>query len=195
VSGSAVIPIERIEQRIFLLRGQKVMLSPHLAELYGVGPKVLIQAVKRNLDRFPDDFMFQLTRQEVMHSRSQIVTLKQGQNVKYLPYAFTEQGVAMLSSVLRSKRAVRVNVEIMRTFVRLRQLLASHVDLGAKLEEMEKKYDAQFKIVFEAIRHLVSPPSVTPRKQIGFGVRERRAAYGVPLAVVPMNAAPRRRRP
>jgi len=194
VSGTSVIPIERIEQRIFLLRGHKVMLSPHLAQLYGVEPKVLLQAVKRNAERFPSDFMFQLTHQEVMHSRSQVVTLKQGQNVKYLPYAFTEQGLAMLSSVLHSRRAVRVNVEIMRTFVRLRQLLASHADLAARLEEMEKKYDAQFKIVFDAIRHLVSPPTAAPRKQIGFGIRERRAAYGVPLAVVPMNSVPRRRR-
>ncbi len=189
-----MIPIERIEQRIFLLRGHKVMLSPHLAQLYGVEPKVLLQAVKRNAERFPSDFMFQLTHQEAMHSRSQIVTLKQGQNVKYLPYAFTEQGMAMLSSVLHSKRAVRVNVEIMRTFVRLRQLLASRADLAAKLEEMEKKCDAQFKIVFDAIRHLVSPPTAAPRKQIGFGIRERRAAYGVPLAIVPMNSVPRRRR-
>ncbi|MGD0058237.1 MAG: ORF6N domain-containing protein [Verrucomicrobiia bacterium] len=209
MSAGSVIPIERIEQRIFLLRGQKVMLSPHLAELYGVEPKVLIQAVKRNVERFPDDFMFQLAPQEVALLRSQIVTLKtpgqnrsgsqivilkRGQHIKYPPYAFTEQGVAMLSSVLHSKRAIRVNVEIMRTFVRLRQLLASHADLAAKLEEMEKKYDAQFKIVFDAIRHLVSPPTATPRKQIGFGIRERRAAYGVPLAVVPMNSVPRRRR-
>jgi phage regulator Rha-like protein len=189
-----VIPIERIEQRIFLLRGQKVMLSPHLAELYGVEPRVLMQAVKRNLERFPDDFMFQLAPQEVRSSRSQIVTLKQGQNIKYLPYAFTEQGVAMLSSVLHSRRAIRVNVEIIRTFIRLRQLLASRADLAAKLGEMEKKCDAQFKIVFDAIRHLVSPPTATPRNQIGFGIRERRAAYGVPLAAVPMNSVPRRRR-
>lgn len=209
MSGSSVIPIERIEQKIFLLRGQKVMLSPHLAELYGVEPRALIQAVKRNIERFPDDFMFQLTPEEVRRSRSQIVTLnsgpekslrsqivilKRGRHIKYPPYAFTEQGVAMLSSVLHSKRAVRVNVEIMRTFVRLRQLLASHADLAVKLEEMEKKYDAQFKIVFEAIRHLVSPSTVTPRKQIGFGIRERRAAYGVPLPVLPMNSIPRRRR-
>jgi len=209
VSGSSVIPVERIERKIFQLRGQKVMLSPHLAELYGVEPKALIQAVKRNAERFPDDFMFQLAPQEVAllrsqivtlktpgqnRSRSQFVTLKRGQHIKYPPYAFTEQGVAMLSSVLHSKRAIRVNVEIMRTFVRLRQLIASHADLAAKLEEMEKKYDAQFKIVFDAIRHLVSPPTATPRKQIGFGIRERRAAYGVPLAAVPMNSIPRRRR-
>ncbi len=209
MTGLPVIPIERIEQRIFLLRGQKVMLSPHLAELYGVEPKALLQAVKRNTERFPADFMFQLAPQEVALLRSQIVTLKntgrdrsrsqtvilkRGQHIKYPPYAFTEQGVAMLSSVLRSKRAVRVNVEIMRTFVRLRQLLASHADLAAKLEEMEKKNDAQFKIVFDAIRQLVSPPTATPRKQIGFSIRERRAAYGAPVLVVPMNSIPRRRR-
>jgi len=188
-----VIPIERIEQRILLLRGHKVMLSPYLAQLYGVEPKALIQAVKRNAGRFPADFMFQLTRQELRASRSQIVTLKRGQNIKYLPYAFTEQGVAMLSSVLRSGRAIRVNVEIMRTFVRLRQLLASHADLAAKLEELEKKYDAQFKIVFDAIRQLVSPPHVTPRRQIGFSIRERRASYGVPLPVAPLSSIPRRR--
>ena len=183
MSRTSLVPIERIEQRIFLLRGQKVMLSPHLAELYGVAPKVLIQAVKRNAERFPADFMFQLTRQEVARLRSQFVTLntsKRGQHIKYSPYAFTEQGVAMLSSVLRSKRAIQVNVDIMRTFVRMRQLLASHADLAKKLEELEKKCDAQFKIVFDAIRQLMAP-SAAPRKQIGFHIRERRAAYGVPM--------------
>lgn len=195
MSETSVIPLGRIEQHIFLLRGQKVMLSPHLAELYGVAPRVLVQAVKRNAERFPDDFMFQLTSEEVTRSRSQIVTLKnptsgrsrsqivilkRGENIKYLPYAFTEQGVAMLSSVLRSRRAIRVNVEIMRAFVRLRQLIASHADLAAKLDELEKKYDAQFRIVFDAIRQLMSEPT-TPRKRIGFSVRERRAAYGVSL--------------
>jgi len=187
VSKTAIIPIERIEQRIFLLRGQKVMLSSHLAELYGVAPKVLIQAVKRNAERFPEDFMFRLTHQEVTLLRSQIVTLKKlgrGEHFKYLPYAFTEQGVAMLSSVLRSKRAIRMNVEIMRTFVRLRHLLSSHAELAAKLEELEKKYDAQFKIVFDAIRQLMSEP-VRPRREIGYHVRERRARYGAPLVLGP----------
>jgi phage regulator Rha-like protein len=197
LSKLPVISIDRIEERILLLRGQKVMLSPHLAELYGVEPKALLQAVKRNAERFPSDFVFQLTRQEVtrlrsqfvtlktvpdVRSRSQIVTLKRGEHVKYLPYAFTEQGVAMLSSVLRSKRAIQVNVEIMRSFVRLRQLLASHADLAQKLEELEKKYDAQFKIVFDAIRQLVSEP-VRPRREIGFRVRERHARYGAPLVL------------
>jgi len=184
------------------------MLSPHLAELYGVEPKVLLQAVKRNAERFPSDFMFQLTPEEVRRSRSQIVTLnsssdkrlrsqivilKRGQNIKYLPYAFTEQGVAMLSSVLNSKRAIQVNVDIMRTFVRLRQLLASHADLARKLEELEKKYDAQFKIVFDAIRQMITAPIVTPRKQIGFQIRERRAAYGVPMPIAAERSATRRR--
>lgn len=197
MSKASVIPIDRIEQRIVLLRGQKVMLSPHLAELYGVEPKALLQAVKRNAERFPSDFMFQLTRQEVTRLRSQIVTLKsvgdrrsrtqfvtlkRGEHIKYLPYAFTEQGVAMLSSVLHSKRAIQVNVDIMRAFVRLRQLIVSHADLAEKLAELEKKYDAQFKVVFEAIRQMMTGPTVTPRKQIGFQIRERRAAYGVPMS-------------
>src|ERR1041384_2990018 len=136
MTGAALIPIERIEQRIFLLHGQQGMLRHHLGQLYGVTPKVLIQAVKRNAERFPSDFMFQLTRQEVARLRSQIVTLKnlgRGEHMKYLPYAFTEQGVAMLSSVLRSKRAIQVNVEIMRSLVRLRQMLTSNRKLAEQL--------------------------------------------------------------
>jgi hypothetical protein len=182
VSKPAIVPIERIEQEIFLLRGQRVMLSPHLAELYGVEPRALIQAVRRNVERFPEDFMFQLRPEEVANLKSQIVISSWGGS-RTIPYAFTEQGVAMLSSVLRSKRAIRVNVEIVRTFVRLRQLLASHADLAAKLEELEKKYDAQFRIVFDAIRQLMSEPA-RPRKEIGFSVRERRARYGVPVVSV-----------
>src|SRR2546423_10080321 len=135
---------EQIERAILLIRGQKVMLDYDLAKLYGVETKILNQAVKRNIKRFPGDFMFQLDIQEVRDSRSQIVTLKRGQNIKYLPYAFTEHGILMLSSVLNSERAVQVNIEIMRAFVRLRQILASHKDLAKKLEELEKKYDAQF---------------------------------------------------
>src|SRR3989344_7560899 len=178
-----MIPRERVEQHIFLIRGQKVMLSSHLAELYGVEPRALIQAIKRNRDRFPDDFMFQLTWDETSHlksqsviskgpdttvSRSQSVILKRGRNIKYLPYAFTEQGVAMLSSVLRSRRAVLVNIEIMRAFVRLRQIVASNDDLARKLAALERKYDAQFKVVFDAIRGLMAP-SETPRKRpVGF---------------------------
>ena len=162
---------ERIEKRILILRGQKVMLSTDLAELYEVAPKVLVQAVKRNIERFPSDFMFQLDFQEVRRSRSQIVTLNRGQNVKYLPYAFTEQGVAMLSTVLKSKRAVRVNIEIMRAFVRLRELIASNKELAKRLDELEKKYDSQFKVVFDAIRELMTPPNTPRPRRIGFRTR------------------------
>jgi len=175
--AESIVVAERIERCIYLIRGQKVMLSTHLAELYGVEPKRLIQAVKRNLERFPTDFMFPLAPQEVRNLRSQIVTSSWG-GTRYVPLAFTEQGVAMLSSVLRSPNAVRVNIEIMRTFVRLRQMLAAHADLGRKLEELEKKYDAQFKVVFDAIRQLMAPPA-PPRRQIGFQVRERQAVYRV----------------
>ncbi len=131
--------------------------------------RVLIQAIKRNLERFPEDFMFQLSKDDVDFLRSQIVTLKKGrgQHSKYLPYAFTEQGVAMLSSVLRSQRAIQVNIEIMRAFIRLRQMLAGHVELARKLDALEKKYDAQFKQVFEAIRRLMAPPE-PKRHPIGF---------------------------
>jgi phage regulator Rha-like protein len=158
------------------------MLDSDLAELYGVETKVLNQAVKRNIERFPEDFMFRLNTKEAEalrchfgtlkegdSLRSQNVTLKtgRGQHRKYLPHAFTEQGVAMLSSVLRSERAVQVNIAIMRAFVKLRELLAGHKELARKLEEMEQKYDAQFKIVFDAIRELMKPPS-GPQRRIGF---------------------------
>lgn len=165
--GPVALPMERIRNCILIIRGQKVMLSNDLAELYGVEPRVLVQAVKRNIIRFPSDFMFQLNEREVEPLRSQIVILKRGQNWKYLPYAFTEQGVAMLSSVLRSERAVLVNIEIMRAFVELRRLLSTHVDLANKLNELEKKYDSQFRIVFDAIRELMKPAVGEPR-QIGF---------------------------
>ena len=144
------------------------MLSFDLAALYGVEPKALVQAMKRNIDRFPEDFMFQLTDQEFRNLKSQIVTSSWGGMRRAKPYAFTEQGVAMLSSVLRSKRAVQVNIAIMRAFVRSRELLAGHQDLARKLAEIEKKYDAQFKVVFDAIRNLMKPPVPTIRKQIGF---------------------------
>jgi hypothetical protein len=164
------IPAERIEQAILFLRGQKVMLSGDLAVLYGVEPRVLIQAVKRNMERFPDDFMFQLTKEEFDDLKSQDVISSGagwGGARRAAPYAFTEQGVAMLSSVLRSPRAVRVNVEIMRAFVRLRQLLVSHADLARRLDELEKKYDQQFAVVFEAIRRLMNPPVAHP-KELGY---------------------------
>lgn len=160
---------ERIERSIIVLRGHKVMLDEALAELYGVSVKALNQAVKRNLGRFPEDFMLQLTPEETRALRSQTVTLEKGrgQHRKYSPYAFTEQGVAMLSSVLRSERAVRVNIEIMRAFVRLRQILHSHTDLARKLDAFERKYDSQFEIVFEAIRELMAPP-MKAKRRIGF---------------------------
>ena len=168
--GHGVIPVERITRAILLIRGQKVMLDEALAALYEVEVKVLNQAVGRNAGRFPADFMFQLTAEESAFLRSQFVTLKtgSGRHRKYLPYAFTEQGVAMLSSVLRSGRAVRVNVEIMRAFVHLRQMLSSNADLARKLAALEKKYDAQFKVVFDAIRELTAPPEPTGKRRIGF---------------------------
>jgi len=151
------------------------MLDSDLAELYNITTKVLVQAVKRNLRRFPADFMFQLTNQEVAILRSQFVTSSWGGR-RYVPYAFTEQGVAMLSSVLNSDRAVDVNIQIMRTFVKLREMIASHKDLAKRLDELEKKYDVQFKMVFDAIRQLMTPPE--PReKKIGFRVRERKPRY------------------
>ena len=175
---SKLIPIERIETKIFLLRGQKVMLDRDLAALYGVPTKVLKQAVRRNAERFPNDFSFVLDNQEVAILRSQIVTSSSWGGERYAPMAFTEQGVAMLSSVLNSPRAVQVNIAIMRAFMRLRHIIASHADLTRKLDELEKKYDGQFRVVFEALRQLMNPPA-PPRKQIGFGVRERRAVYRV----------------
>ena len=163
-----------IEKRILVLRGQKIMLSPDLASLYGVQPKVLVQAVKRNIDRFPQDFMFQLSDQEFHNLKSQIVTSSWGGLRRAKPYAFTEQGVAMLSSVLRSKQAVQVNIAIMRAFVRLRELIAGHQDLARKLAELEKRYDAQFKVVFDAIRNLMKPLQPGTRKQIGFRSEQKR---------------------
>ncbi|HEY9198666.1 MAG TPA: ORF6N domain-containing protein [Gammaproteobacteria bacterium] len=168
VPAKTVVPLERITESILWLRGQKVMLSHDLALLYGVEAKVLVQAVKRNAERFPDDFVFQLTKQEDTNLKSQIVTSSWGGARRALPYAFTEQGVAMLSSVLRSPRAVQVNIEIMRTFVKLRQLLTSNVELARKLAVLESKYDAQFKAVFDAIRELMKPPEPGRKRSIGF---------------------------
>ena len=175
----SIIPVERIRRAILLLRGQKVILDRALADLYGVETGAFNRAVQRNRQRFPDDFMFHLTLEEAGSLRCQSGISNEGRGGRrYLPYAFTEQGVAMLSSVLRSPRAVRVNIEIMRAFVNLRQLLATHAELARKLEELEKKYDSQFKVVFEAIRQLMSEPT-PPRKQIGFQMRERRGLYRV----------------
>ncbi len=168
---NAMVPEERIERKILLLRGHKVMLDSDLAGLYEVPLKVLIQSVKRNLDRFPGDFMFQLTGEEEAILRSQFVTSSSWGGRRYPPYAFTEQGVAMLSSVLRSKRAVQVNIGIMRAFVRLRQMLASHKELAQRLEALEGRYDAQFKVVFDAIRQMMEPPPEPPKERIGFRPR------------------------
>jgi len=152
-------------------------LARELAELYGVTTGNLNKAVKRNIDRFPNDFMFQLTAEEYKSLRFHFGILEKGRHSKYLPYAFTEQGVAMLSSVLKSKRAVQVNIEIMRAFVRLRRMLSVHKDLERKLTDLEQKYDEQFRIVFEVINQLMTPPA-KPRKKIGFVVKEKKAAYG-----------------
>ena len=177
---------EELAQLVFFVRGERVMLDADLARLYGVETRVLLQALKRNQERFPADFAFRLIQDELKAMRSQIVTSKavgtsrqrtlrsqiviskQGRGGRrYAPYAFTEQGVAMLSSVLRSKRAVEVNIAIMRTFVQLRRLMDTNRDLARKIDALEKKYDEQFAVVFEAIRQLISPPPL-PKKQIGF---------------------------
>ena len=176
---TSLIPAERIENSILFIRKEKVILDEDLAFLYGVSTKVLIQAVKRNMERFPLDFMFQLSKEEFVSLRSQIVTSKPKSGRggrRYPPYAFTEEGVAMLSSVLNSPRAIKVNIEIMRAFVRLRKILASHVELARKMETLEKKYDSQFKIVFDAIRQLMAPKEA-PNKRIGFQLKEKRATY------------------
>jgi hypothetical protein len=176
-----VVPVERIEKAILYVRGEKVMLDSVLAELYEVETWDLNRAVKRNIDRFPADFMFQLTDKEWEslscqfgssnlddNLKSQTITTKSGRGGRrYLPYVFTEQGVAMLSSVLKSERAVNVNIDIMRAFVRLRQMIASNRELAKRLDELENKYDSQFRIVFDAIRQLMTPAEKEIRK-IGF---------------------------
>lgn len=171
------ISVERIEDLIYMIRGQKVIMDRDLADLYEVETRSLIQAVKRNTERFPTDFMFQITQEEFDSLRSQIVISKGRGGRRYQPYVFTEQGVAMLSSVLRSKRAVQVNIEIMRAFVRLRQMLAEHKDLERRLDALEERYDEQFKVVFDAIRALMKAPE-KPKKKIGFEVKEGKAVYG-----------------
>ena len=168
----ALVSVEMIEKKILMIRGKKVMLDSDLAELYKVETRTLIQAVKRNINRFPSDFMFQLNYQEIASLRSQIVISKTGRGGRrYQPYVFTEQGVAMLSSVLNSERAIEVNIHIMRAFVKLREMIASHKDLAKRLDELEKKYDEQFRVIFDAIRELMKPPE-TKTKKIGFR-RER----------------------
>jgi len=170
MTSKSLVPVERIEKAILLIRKQKVMLDADLAALYGVETKILVRAVKRNINRFPADFMFQLSQEEFADLRFHFGTSSDWGGRRYPPYAFTEQGVAMLSSVLHSQRAIKVNIEIMRAFIRLRQMLASHAELALKLDQLEKKYDAQFKEVFEAIRQLMTPPE-PKRRPIGFQKR------------------------
>ncbi len=174
------IAVEVVATRILEIRGKKVMLDRDLARLYGVEPKRLNEQVKRNIKRFPDDFMFQLSWEEIEFLRSQFATLngvrselsKRGKHIKYLPYVFTEHGVAMLSSVLNSERAIQVNILIMRAFTKLREIFLTHRDLAGKISELEKKYaqhDNTIKDIFEAIKQLLEPPKVKEKRIIGFG--------------------------
>jgi len=160
----------QVESLVYLVRGHKVMLDEDLAQLYGVETRILTRAVRRNVDRFPDDFMFQLSDQELSILRSQIGISSQSYGGRrYRPLVFTEQGIAMLSTALRSKKAIQVNIEIMRTFVKLRSLISSHRDLAQKLAELEKRYDQQFRVVFDAIRELMLPKDLPKKRRIGFG--------------------------
>lgn len=163
-----ILSVDFIERRIYLIRKQKGMLDSDLAELYGVKPIRLREQVKRNRERFPADFMFQLNDREVNSMVSQNAIPSRQHLGGSLPYVFTQEGVAMLSSVLRSKRAITVNIAIMRAFVKLREMLATHKDLAAKLDALEKKYDRQFKIVFDAIRQLMQPEAPPKERRIGF---------------------------
>jgi hypothetical protein len=169
MTKTAIILGETIENCILFLRGQKVILSFHLADMYGVEPRILVRNVKRQLDRFPADFMFQLSDEEWQNMKSQFGISSWG-GIRHAPYAFTEQGVAMLSSVLNSPRAVRVNIEIVRAFVRLRSMVISNADLARKIDELESKYDEQFGVVFEAIRRLMEPPDSGSKRRLGFSV-------------------------
>jgi hypothetical protein len=185
MSKKAIVPIEVIENKILLIRGQKVLLSSDLAELYGVEVRVLVQAVKRNIKRFPSDFMFQLTKEEYSNLKSQFVISSWGGARRATPYAFTEQGVAMLSSVLNSEKAILVNIFIMRTFVKMREILLTHKELALKLKELVRRivskskmemHDGQIKAIFEVINQLLSP-NEPPKKKIGFIVEEKRVRY------------------
>jgi phage regulator Rha-like protein len=173
---ATLVPIELIASKIYLIRNTKVMLDRDLAELYGVETKRLKEQVRRNIERFPQDFMFELTKDEYQALRSQIATLKKGQHSKYTPFAFTEHGVLMLSSILNSERAIQVNIQVVRAFVKLREMMVTHEDLKRKIESMEKKYDEQFQIVFEAIKQLLTEED-KPKKKIGYTVREKQKAY------------------
>ncbi len=169
-----IVLTEKIEKNIFLIRGQKVILSNYLAEMYNVETRVLVQAVKRNIERFPKDFMFQLNESEMKILKSQIVISSWGGARRARPYAFTEQGVAMLSSVLKSKKAIKVNIEIIRAFVKLRAILSTHLELAKRLKELELKYeshDQQIASIFEAINQMLQQPEPEKRK-IGFTIEE-----------------------
>jgi hypothetical protein len=168
MSKNVLLPAEFIERKIYYLRGKKVMIDFDLAELYGVPTKRLNEQVKRNSDRFPEDFMFHLTQKEFESLKSHFATSNARGGMRKRSFAFTEQGVSMLSSVLRSPRAVKVNIEIMRTFVQLREILSTHKQLSEKLEKLESKYDSQFKIVFDAIRALMAEPDPEEKAPIGF---------------------------
>ena len=181
MNENGVIPVEQIDSIILFVRGQKIILDSDLAQLYGVTTGNLNKAVKRNISRFPNDFMFQLTADEYKSLRFRSGIFKKGQHSKYLPYAFTEQGVAMLSSILRSKRAIEVNIAIIRVFVRLREMFATHKELAGKFEDLErqlKDHDEQIQAIFEAIRRLMTPPDKKCKKRIGFTVKEKQKIYG-----------------
>ena len=174
---TTLVPAERIASKIYLIRSTKVMLDMDLAELYGVETKRLKEQVRRNIERFPKDFMFELTKGELKNLRSQIATLKRGQYSKYLPFAFTEHGVLMLSSVLRSERAIQVNIQIMRTFTKLREALLDNEDLRKEMEEFKQVTEERFRIVFETIDKLFQIEHKS-KKKIGFTIKEKQKAYG-----------------
>lgn len=174
MASKSLLPLELIEKRIYIIRSQKVMLSTQLAELYNVEVRVLVQAVKRNIDRFPSDFMFQLSKSEFEDLKSQIVISSWGGARRSRPYAFTEQGVAMLSSILNSKEAIKVNIQIMRAFVKLREILSTHKELAQKLKELELKidsHDQQIQAIFDVINQLITPPD-PPKRKMGFTIDE-----------------------
>jgi hypothetical protein len=188
LSQNAIVPTAAINQKIFFVRGTRVMLDADLAQLYGVATKNLNKAVKRNASRFPSDFMFQLSSKDLQSLRFQTGTSKTGRGGRrFAPYAFTEQGVAMLSSVLRSARAVQVNVAIMRTFVRLREMLATHEELRRKIDAMEKRYDARFQAVFETIRQMLET-RIPAKKPIGFHARPESPAKSSKSARTSLNS-------
>ena len=177
---TTLVPVDSIVSKIALLRGEKVLIDQDLANLYGVETKHLKRAVRRHINRFPEDFMFQLTKEEFRNLRSHFGTSSWG-GTRYMPIAFTEQGVAMLSSVLNSDQAIEVNIAIMRAFVQLRKIMGSHKELRRKLADLEKhleNHDEQIQAIFEAIRQLMIPPDEKDKKRIGFTVKERQAKYG-----------------